>query len=173
MIYGDSDLSLSIVARERTCLFHWSASLDKVTQKYIKPSLQFQYKQICKDYKDAKIIDDAETKYHVILSWWLSSGVASEEGILGLSEWLGFWHFRYKQWDGHMLIVSTYQISLFNVIQISSTIIYILWFSCSYICVLFVGYDNRRTCGNVNMQPCRDCAQQMAPTVRQQDDLFI
>jgi hypothetical protein len=43
-IYGDGDPSLPIVARERTCLFHWSASLNKVTQKYIKPSLQFQHK---------------------------------------------------------------------------------------------------------------------------------
>jgi hypothetical protein len=52
----------------------------------------------------------------VIRSWWLSSGAASEEGILGLSEWLGFWHFRYRQWGGHMLLVRTYQTSLLNVI---------------------------------------------------------
>ena len=74
-----------MVARERTCLFHWYASLDKVTKKYIKLSLQFQQKQICKDYKDAKTMDDAETKYHVIRIWWLSSRAASVEGILGLS----------------------------------------------------------------------------------------
>ena len=49
------------------------------------------------DYKDAKTMDDAKTKYNVIRSWWLSSGAASEEGILGLLEWLDFWHFRYKQ----------------------------------------------------------------------------
>ena len=54
MIYGDSDPTLPMVAHERTCLFHWSTSFDKVTQKYIKPSLQFQHKQLCKDYKDAK-----------------------------------------------------------------------------------------------------------------------
>ena len=40
-IYKDGDPSLSMVAREHTCLFHWYASLDKVTQKYIKPSIQF------------------------------------------------------------------------------------------------------------------------------------
>ena len=122
-IYGDGDPSLSMVAHERTCLFHWSTSLDKVTQKYIKPFLQFQHKQICKDYKDVKIMDDAETKYHVIRSWWLSPGTTSEEGILGLLEWLVFWHFCYIQWDGHMLFVSTYLNSLFNVIQFSSTVI--------------------------------------------------
>ena len=46
----------------------FTESLDKVTQKYIKPSLQFQHKQLCKDYKDAKTMDDAETKYYVIRS---------------------------------------------------------------------------------------------------------
>jgi hypothetical protein len=43
-IYEDGDPSIPMVAREHTCLFHWSASLNKVTQKYIKPSLQFQHK---------------------------------------------------------------------------------------------------------------------------------
>ena len=38
---------------------------------------------------------------------------------------------------------------------------------------LFIGYDNRKTCENTNMQTCRDYAQQMAPTVRQEDDLLI
>jgi hypothetical protein len=117
-IYGDGDPNLPMVARERTCLFHWSVSLDKVTQKYIKPSLQFQHKQICKDYKDVKTIDDAETKDHVIRSWWLSSGDASEKGILGFSEWLGLWHFRYRQWGGHILLVSLYQTSLLTAIHI-------------------------------------------------------
>ena len=40
-IYGDSEPHLPMVDRERTCLFHWSANLDKVTQKYIKSSLRF------------------------------------------------------------------------------------------------------------------------------------
>ena len=53
-IYEDGDSSLPMVSRERRCLFHWFASLDKMIQKYIKPSLQFQHKQICKDYKDKK-----------------------------------------------------------------------------------------------------------------------
>ena len=70
--------------------FYWPASLDKVTQNYIKPSLQFQHKQLCKDYQNAKTMDDVETKYYVIRSWWLSSRATTEEGILGLSEWLEF-----------------------------------------------------------------------------------
>jgi len=40
-IYGGGDPSMPMVGRERTCLFHWSQNLDKVTQKYIKASLQF------------------------------------------------------------------------------------------------------------------------------------
>ena len=128
VVYGDGDPSLPVVARECTCLFHWSASLDKMIQKYIKPFLQFQHMQICNDYKDAKTMDDVETKYHVIHSWWLSSGAALEEGILGLSKWLEFWYFCYKQWDGLMLFVSTYQNSLFSVIQFCFLVVYILCF---------------------------------------------
>ena len=36
--YKDSDPSLPMVKCERTCLFHWSMSLDKMMQKYIKPT---------------------------------------------------------------------------------------------------------------------------------------
>lgn len=71
-------------------------------------SLQFQHKQLCKDYKDAKIIDKADIKHHVIWSLWLSYGVATKADILGLSEWLGFWHFPYMQWDGHMIFVGCF-----------------------------------------------------------------
>ena len=39
VIYENGDPSLSMVAHEHTCLFNWSSSLNKVTQKYIKPSL--------------------------------------------------------------------------------------------------------------------------------------
>ena len=44
-LYRDGDPSLSMVSCECTCIFHWWASLDKVTQKYIKPSLLFQHKK--------------------------------------------------------------------------------------------------------------------------------
>lgn len=43
--------------------------LDNVSQKYIKASLQFQHKQLCKNYKDVKTINE----------------VVIEEDILGLS----------------------------------------------------------------------------------------
>ena len=39
MIYGDGDPNLPMVVYERTCLFHWFASLNKVTQNSIKSFL--------------------------------------------------------------------------------------------------------------------------------------
>ena len=55
-----------MVGCECTCFFHWSTILDKVMQNYIKASLQFQHKQLCKNYKNVKIMDEAKNKYHVI-----------------------------------------------------------------------------------------------------------
>ena len=63
-----------------------------------------------------------------------------------------------------MLFVSTYQNSLFNVIQLFP--IYISYFYYPHICVLFIKYDNKKMCRIANMQPCKDCTQQMAPTIR-------
>ena len=40
------------------------SNVDNNTHNYVKPPLQFQHKQICKDYKDTTIMDDVETKYH-------------------------------------------------------------------------------------------------------------
>ena len=96
-IYGDGDPLIPLEGRELTCFFHWSANLDKITQKHIRPSLQHEHKQLCKDYKDAKSLEDADIKYHVIRASWLSSGATTEEGMYSLSKWLGFWHYRYRQ----------------------------------------------------------------------------
>ena len=65
-IYEDGDPSIPLEGREHTCIFHWYASLDKITQKHIQPSLQHKHKQLCKDYKDGKSLEDANIKYHVI-----------------------------------------------------------------------------------------------------------
>ena len=59
-ISSEGDSTLPMVGCECTCLFYWSQRLDKVTQKYIKTSLQFQYKHLCKDYEDEKIMDEAK-----------------------------------------------------------------------------------------------------------------
>jgi hypothetical protein len=69
--------SLTIVGHEHTRLFHQYVNLDVVMQKYIKPCLQFQHKQIFKNYKGAKTMDVVETKYHVICSSWLSFKIAT------------------------------------------------------------------------------------------------
>lgn len=53
-IYGEGGPSLPMEGRECTCLFHQSQSLENVTQKYINATLQIQYKNLYKDYKDAK-----------------------------------------------------------------------------------------------------------------------
>lgn len=43
--------------------FHWSTSLDKVTHKYVKLSLQFNTNKFV---RITKAINDVKTKYHVI-----------------------------------------------------------------------------------------------------------
>lgn len=35
----------------------------------------------------------------------MSSRATMEEGMFGLSKWLGLWHYHYAQWGGQMLIV--------------------------------------------------------------------
>lgn len=46
-IYWYNDSNMPMVKCECTCSFHWFVSLDKVTQKYNRPSLHFQNEQIC------------------------------------------------------------------------------------------------------------------------------
>lgn len=78
--------------------------------------------------------------HYMIRSWWLSSKIAFEEDILELSKWLVFWHFYYRQWDGHMMIVSVLPTIFYNVFLFCLPKIHIQFTS---IHVLFVGYDYR------------------------------
>ncbi len=105
-VYGSGDPTEPMVEKERSCYFHWMANLDKYTTKYIRLSLQSQHKMMCLDYRDAKTQLEADTKYEAIRAWWLSSGAATEDDLPALSEWLGFWHHRYRQWGGQMILVS-------------------------------------------------------------------
>ena len=105
-VYGSGDPKVPMEDRERSCFFHWMANLDKYTTKHIKLSLQVQHKKICLEYRDAKTMPEAEVKYHAIRAWWLSAGAATEDDLIALSEWLGFWHYRYRQWGGKMILVS-------------------------------------------------------------------
>ena len=60
MIDGEGDLSLPMLDRECTCLFCWSQSLDKMTQTYIKASMQ--------GLQGHKMMNEAGTKFYVIPS---------------------------------------------------------------------------------------------------------
>ena len=46
-------------------------------------------------------------KLNIICSWWLFYEATTNESSVGLFEWLGLWHFCYKQLGGHMNFVST------------------------------------------------------------------
>ena len=105
IVYGSGSAEEKMEDRERTCLLHWSTSLQKHTQKYIKADLQCQHTTLCKQYKDSKSMEEAEIRYLAICSWWLSSGATTEDAIHHLEHWLAFWHFRYRQWGGFMQMV--------------------------------------------------------------------
>jgi hypothetical protein len=68
--------------------------------------MQDQNNRLCKQYKDSKMMDEAELRFLAIRAWWLSSGAASKDAIRDLNLWLAFWHFRYRQWGGFMQMVS-------------------------------------------------------------------
>src|SRR5450631_2510022 len=122
IIYGSGDASEKMVDRERTCLFHWTQSLEKHTKADIRQDLQYQHRILCQQYKNAKSMAEAETKYLAIRAWWMSSGAATEQGLSRLELWLAFWHFRYRQWGGFMELVSLYLPNL-------SCIVHSLWFN--------------------------------------------
>ena len=106
IIYGSGDATEKMVDKERTCLFHWTQSLEKHTKADIRQDLQSQHQKLCQQYKNAKSMAEAETKYLAIRAWWMSSGAASEQSLPRLELWLAFWHFRYRQWGGFMELVS-------------------------------------------------------------------
>ena len=80
-------------------------------------------------------MDEAENKYYVIHLWWLLFKVVTEEGVPGLSEWLGFWYFRYRQWGGHMILVSASPLCSFAV---CADYEYPWYMKFTIICVMFV-----------------------------------
>ena len=67
-----------MVDKEKTCLFHWTQSLEKHTKADIRQDLQSQHQKFCQQYKNAKSMAEAETRYLAIREWWMSSGAASE-----------------------------------------------------------------------------------------------
>ena len=69
IVYGSGSSNDKMENRERTCLLHWSTSLQKHTQKHIKEAFQQQHIILCNQYKDSKSMEDAETRYLAIQSW--------------------------------------------------------------------------------------------------------
>jgi hypothetical protein len=106
VIYGSGDATIPMKDQEKTYLFHWAQSLEKHTKADIRADLQYQYRQLCRQYKNAASTSESETRYLAIRAWWLSSGATSEEGLSRLELWLAFWHFHYRQWGGFMQLVS-------------------------------------------------------------------
>jgi len=91
IVYSNGSVDEIMENRKRTCLLHWSISLHKHTQKYIKGTFQ-QHMSLCRQYKDSKNMDQAETRYLAIRAWWLLFGATNEEALHHLDHWLAFWH---------------------------------------------------------------------------------
>jgi hypothetical protein len=61
IIYDSGDPKVLMESRERTCLLHWTVSMERHTATHIKPDLQQQHKLLCKQYKNAKIPEQSES----------------------------------------------------------------------------------------------------------------
>jgi hypothetical protein len=106
-VYGNGNVNDKMEGRERTCLFHWTKCLERVTIAHIKPEYQEQMRSLCKQWKDTKTQEEAEDMYNVIRGWWQSGGcVTSDAALRALNDWMVFWHYRYRQWGGAMQLVS-------------------------------------------------------------------
>lgn len=106
-VYGNGNVNDKMEGRERTCLFHWTKCLERVTIAHIKPEYQEQMRSLCKQWKDTKTQEEAEDMYNVIRGWWQSGGcVTSDAALRALNDWMVFWHYRYWQWGGAMQLVS-------------------------------------------------------------------
>jgi hypothetical protein len=102
IIYGSGDAAIPMKDQERTCLFHWTQSLEKHTKADIRADLQDQHRLLYKQYKNATSVAESETRYLATRTWWQSSGATTIQGLSRLELWLAFWHFRYRQWGGFM-----------------------------------------------------------------------
>ena len=97
-IFGSGDKSQPMENKERTCLFHWTMTLDRHTKQYIKPELQDMHKRLCHEYRKCKTKTDADIAMEAIKAWWYSFGGISESALKELVDWINFWHFRFHQW---------------------------------------------------------------------------
>jgi hypothetical protein len=66
VIYGSGDATIPMKDQERTCLFHWAQSLEKHTKADIRADLQYQHRQLCRQYKNAVSASKSKTQYLAI-----------------------------------------------------------------------------------------------------------
>ena len=86
--------------QERSCLFHWTDSLNKHTSKYVQPGFQDEHKHICTQWRTARTEDDASALFRKLRGWW-ASGKEADKNILCMECWLSWWHLRYPYWQKH------------------------------------------------------------------------
>jgi hypothetical protein len=105
IVYGNGNPNRKMVGRERYNEVDWTGSLERYAVEHIRPDLREMHKRLCTNFKEAKTPWEAEEFYHCTRDWWLSSGAATEDGLRELDDWLGFWHFRFRQWGGFYELV--------------------------------------------------------------------
>ncbi len=95
-MFDSGDVSMKMVDKEQTCLFHWIQQFDRHTKQLIASKLQVRHKALCFEYKNATSLEEADVRYVTIWSWWYSLGAVAESAIHKLNNWFGFWHFCVK-----------------------------------------------------------------------------
>ena len=105
ILYGNGNKEDKMEDRERSCLFHWTQNMVQYTEKYFPEELREQHKKMCNQYRTATTLTEADTLYHALQAWWISTGVLGEKALTNLGTWLAFWHHRYRQWGGFMSAV--------------------------------------------------------------------
>jgi len=88
--YSSNNATVRMVDKERTCLFHWTHSLDRHTKQLMKLKLQDQHKAFCFDYKNSKSLKEVDIRYVTIYCWWLSIKAMIESIVHKLGNWLAF-----------------------------------------------------------------------------------
>ena len=85
-IFGSGDKIVPMIGKERTCHFHWSMALDRLTRQHIKLELQAMHKRLCHKYWKCKSKAVANTAMEAIRAWWYSSGGVSESELKEMND---------------------------------------------------------------------------------------
>ena len=85
--------------------FHWMNSLNKLITKYVVQGFKKEHKQLCTQWRCAKLEEDATNLFRKIRGWWTSEKVV-DANIPYMECWLSWWHVRYPRWRKHFTKVS-------------------------------------------------------------------